>query len=57
MVETTLMLTMETTLFREKVAFAFKTMHVSPQSLAESGALCYDLEHIRNSVIRDQKII
>ena len=32
---------------KAKVAFAFKTMHVSPLSLAESGALCCELDHIR----------
>ena len=30
-----------------QVSFAYKTMHVSPRSLGRSGALCHDLEFIR----------
>ena len=41
-----------TVICRERVTFAFKTMHVSPRSLADSGALCYELDHIREIVIR-----
>jgi hypothetical protein len=32
---------------QEKIYYCYHTMHACPKSVAESGALAYDIEHMR----------